>query len=76
MFFDECWADWGAQGALSDLSGNLQEWTATSPTPGVYTLRGGSYAHTELARSCTFDFRVSSTSVRLATTGFRCCYYP
>jgi hypothetical protein len=75
-FFDTCFADWGAQGDLSDLSGNLQEWTATSPAPGVYTLRGGSYAHTELARSCTFDFRVSSTSVRLATTGFRCCYYP
>jgi hypothetical protein len=75
-FFDDCFAEWGAQGTVADLSGNLQEWTATSPAPGVYTLRGGSYAHVELARSCTFDFRVSSTSVRLATTGFRCCYYP
>jgi formylglycine-generating enzyme required for sulfatase activity len=75
-FFDACYADWGAQGALSDLSGNLQEWTATSPAPGVYTVRGGSYAHTELARTCSFDFRVSSTSLRLPTTGFRCCYYP
>ena len=63
-------------GSVFDMSGNLKEWTATSPTAGNYELRGGSYNNLESGRTCEFNFTVGSTGSRLPNVGFRCCFYP
>ena len=63
-------------GNVYDMSGNLKEWTFTSPTAGNYELRGGSYNNLENGRACDFNFVVGATASRLPNIGFRCCYYP
>ncbi|HEX4353407.1 MAG TPA: hypothetical protein VHZ95_10840, partial [Polyangiales bacterium] len=73
--FAQCRAALGG-GDVFDLSGNLKEWTRTSPASGIYEIRGGSYNNLENGRTCDFNFTVGATSFRFPNTGFRCCYYP
>jgi Notch-like protein len=73
--FPECYADWGASAQIYDLSGNLKEWTNTSPLTDVYYLRGGSYNNVEDGRVCDFGITSANKAFRFPTTGFRCCYY-
>lgn len=63
---------------VSDLSGNLKEWTddITGQSPGgvdIAVLRGGAYDTPEAGATC--DFRISRAAVDtvLPTIGFRCC---
>ena len=72
--FPMCGTTW-AGGVVRDLSGNVKEWTNTSPSTGVHAIRGGSYNNVELGRMCTFDFTVGSNTFRFPNTGFRCCNY-
>jgi len=74
--FPACYANWLAAGRIYDLSGNVKEWTNTSPTAGVHEIRGGAYNNVEQGRTCSFDFTVGDNSFLFPNTGFRCCYYP
>jgi hypothetical protein len=73
--FPECYADWGSGSEIYDLSGNLKEWTNTSPLANVYYLRGGSYNNVEDGRVCDYGITSANRTFRFPTTGFRCCYY-
>jgi len=73
--FGSCRASWGGAGAIYDLSGNVKEWTNTSPTGGVHEIRGGAYNNVEPGRTCTFDFTVGDNAFAFPNTGFRCCFY-
>lgn len=74
-YFAQCSAT-TTNGSIYDLSGNVKEWTYTSPATGLHEQRGGSYNNLEAGRSCEFNFTVGGSSFRFPTTGFRCCYYP
>ncbi|MBN2715045.1 MAG: SUMF1/EgtB/PvdO family nonheme iron enzyme, partial [Deltaproteobacteria bacterium] len=80
----ECIAPWAAQGSgsadLMDMSGNVEEWTATASVLGtgttLYGIRGGSFNDLSAGLTCDFDFSGadgSATSYRLENLGFRCC---
>jgi hypothetical protein len=63
-----------------DLSGNLAEWTDDCRTilsdgtgRRAYTLRGGSFTHSERALRCDFMSLVVAENFAFADTGFRCC---
>ena len=73
--FPACYADWDAAGNIYDMSGNVREWTNTSPAAGIYELRGGSFNTIEAGRRCQFDFTVAQSTFSHPSTGFRCCYY-
>jgi hypothetical protein len=73
--FAQCRSALGG-GDVFDMSGNLKEWTQTSPSANIYEVRGGSFNNVENGRTCAFNFTVGNTSFRFPTTGFRCCYYP
>jgi len=75
LTFGVCLADWAGAGVIYDLSGNVKEWTNTSPAAGVHEIRGGAYNNVEPGRTCTFDFTVGDNSFAFPNTGFRCCYY-
>ncbi|MEC7520728.1 MAG: MopE-related protein [Myxococcota bacterium] len=73
--FPMCYADWGADGRVYDLSGNVREWTATSRGTDLFEVRGGSFNHVEAGRSCQWSFTVSNRTFAGPNTGFRCCLY-
>ena len=73
--FPMCYADWGPDGRVYDLSGNVREWTATSRGTDLFEVRGGSYNHVEAGRTCRWDFTVSDRTFAGPNTGFRCCMY-
>ena len=63
-----------------DLSGNLAEWTDDCRTilsdgtgRRAYTLRGGSFTHSERALRCDFMSLVVAENFAFSDTGFRCC---
>jgi hypothetical protein len=69
-----------ARDGAFDLSGNLAEWTedcraVLSDGTGrrAYTLRGGSFTHSEPALRCDFMTLVVAENFAFADTGFRCC---
>ncbi|MBI2892732.1 MAG: SUMF1/EgtB/PvdO family nonheme iron enzyme [Deltaproteobacteria bacterium] len=63
-----------AAGAL-DLSGNVQEWTATrvSLDPIAYRIRGGANDDIAPGLACDFDFSSAREGYRYSNLGFRCC---
>ncbi|MFW5921275.1 MAG: MopE-related protein, partial [Polyangiales bacterium] len=74
--FGACYADWGSGDRIWDMSGNVKEWTNTSPgDPDLHYIRGGSYNNVEAGRTCQFDFTVGDDSFAFPNTGFRCCLY-
>jgi hypothetical protein len=80
-----CSAEWpvvspAVEADVMDLSGNLEEWTATASILGtgttLYDIRGGSYNDLASGLTCDFDFSAadgSATNYRLENLGFRCC---
>ncbi|HET8934029.1 MAG TPA: MopE-related protein [Polyangiales bacterium] len=78
--FAGCYADWGTDKRLYDLSGNVREWTHSviggNGGPVVHAIRGGGYNNFESARTCSFDFNAGDETFHFPSTGFRCCYYP
>jgi hypothetical protein len=71
-----CFSDWGAAGAIHDLSGNLAEWTSTTGTSGgatYYRLRGGSFFSGSGATACEFDASWFPPGYGGPDVGFRCC---
>jgi len=76
--FAMCNAQWGAAGAVYDLSGNVKEWTNDTRMSGmttVHEIRGGSYNNVEAGRTCSFNFTVGDDLFAFPNTGFRCCLY-
>ncbi len=78
--FNSCRTSWGSiTQSVSDLSGNVREWTSTQRTNAdgdiFYEMRGGSYTEIEAGRACDFDFAVAAPNFAAPNTGFRCCYY-
>jgi formylglycine-generating enzyme required for sulfatase activity len=75
--FTDCYADWGNNNKLFDLSGNVREWTYDSTSQSdVHAIRGGGYSNFESARACAFDFNAGDATFHFPSTGFRCCMYP
>jgi hypothetical protein len=71
-----CYTDWGASGRISDLSGNLAEWTSTTISSGgntYFKVRGGSYLSPTGGTTCEFDFDIYPASFANQDVGFRCC---
>jgi hypothetical protein len=68
-----CYADFGADGRVYDLSGNAKEWTTGSQSPDTNPLRGGSYNNSADGLRCDFDFAYGAKDLRLPNIGFRCC---
>ncbi|HJL17534.1 MAG TPA: MopE-related protein [Sandaracinaceae bacterium LLY-WYZ-13_1] len=73
--FGMCFTDWGSEGVVYDLSGNVKEWTNTETAPDIHEIRGGAYNNVEPGRMCRFDFTVGDENFAFPNTGFRCCHY-
>ncbi|MEZ4295238.1 MAG: MopE-related protein [Polyangiaceae bacterium] len=64
---------------VTDLSGNVTEWTSTQtnadPAPGrIFQLHGGSYLSPGLGLACTIELPPrAAESTLLPNIGFRCC---
>ncbi len=56
---------------LSDMAGNVWEWTKTSEAPEAYAFRGGSWAIDEDEARCAAGFNVHPNE-RFPYVGFRC----
>ncbi len=73
-----CVSSWGAAGGVYDMSGNLREWTGTSPANDgngnpLYRIRGGGFDNVQQALTCEFDFWAETPSSLYFDLGFRCC---
>jgi hypothetical protein len=73
--FPMCYTSWSSSRRVYDMSGNVKEWTSTSPSSGTRFIRGGSYNNLEVGRTCTFDFTIAAENFSFPNTGFRCCFY-
>jgi formylglycine-generating enzyme required for sulfatase activity len=72
-----CAASWGAAGAISDMSGNLMEWTSTTVMSGgttYYKIRGGAFNSPSGGTSCEFDFDIQQQGFANSDVGYRCCF--
>ncbi|HEY2733495.1 MAG TPA: MopE-related protein, partial [Polyangiales bacterium] len=69
----QCYADFGADGKVFDLSGNAKEWTVGPMSPMQNPLRGGSYNNSPTGLRCDFDYTLGAPDLRLPNIGFRCC---
>lgn len=67
-----CFADWGANGRIYNLTGNVREWTKPRAA-GQNPLRGGSYDTVLEGSTCSFAFLSVGDDFRYENTGFRCC---
>jgi formylglycine-generating enzyme required for sulfatase activity len=68
----QCFAEWGTEGEVFDMSGNVKEWTEAR-SADVNPLRGGSHNNTAAGISCQFDFTVANDDFAFPNVGFRCC---
>ena len=68
-----CYSLWGTN-RVYDMSGNVKEWTSTSPTSGYYQIRGGSSNVPQGGLTCTFDFTIAAPTFSFFNVGFRCCH--
>ncbi len=68
-----CVSSWGGAGKIYDMSGNLREWTATSPDSGLRRIRGGAFDNVKEALTCEFNFWTETESSLYFDLGFRCC---
>ena len=70
---ENCWADWGSNGDIFDITGNLREITRESAN--TFPLLGGAFnSSLESSAVCDFDFYVVGSEFALYDTGFRCCF--
>jgi hypothetical protein len=60
-------------GGVYDMSGNVKEWTAQSPSAGAHTVRGGAYDSIWSGLRCDFTFTVLPDTFLYPNLGFRCC---
>jgi len=70
-----CIAEWGTPDAF-DMSGNIEEWSATDRVVGsdtLYEIRGGSYNDLMSGLTCDFDFWAAQAMFTMPNLGFRCC---
>jgi hypothetical protein len=59
-----------------DMSGNVQEWTSTPVSTGVFSVRGGAYDTPAGGLTCQFNFVSFSHDFEYGNLGFRCCADP
>jgi hypothetical protein len=73
---NQCVATYATYANLFDMSGNVEEWTASESSggSGLYEIRGGSYNDQSGGLTCGFDFWAAEpTGFRMDNLGFRCC---
>jgi hypothetical protein len=59
-----------------DMSGNVQEWTSTPVSTGVFSVRGGAFDTPAGGLTCQFSFVSFSHDFEYSNLGFRCCADP
>ena len=59
-----------------DMSGNVQEWTSTPKSAGVFSVRGGAFDTPAGGLTCQFDFVSFTHDFEFNNLGFRCCQGP
>ena len=64
-----------SQAGVYDLSGNVQEWTASliSSSPDTYRVRGGTYQTQPGGLTCQHAFIAFDDTIEFPSLGFRCC---
>jgi formylglycine-generating enzyme required for sulfatase activity len=58
------------------MSGNVQEWTSTPVSTGVFSVRGGAFDTPAGGLTCQFSFVSFSHDFEYSNLGFRCCADP